>query len=264
MHRIDISYWGYSVSLLRLLIDLEHYNVTCVITQNGKYSDGFAEICAEKNIPMFNVDNKEDLLRVCDSEQFSNVLVYCFGIIIPKELYLKKTIINIHPGSLKTNRGAHSLLWSILIPELGAELSAYRICCPEVDSGELIVSVKEKCEDDEKPLELLAKLEKNLPYITEKIYEYFAKKNVTTCLVKGGIYRERVSPEHYTLNVGNDTKSLMKRKINSQSLYAGAIFVEKGREIRITGYIDKGTELVLTAEDGSKRVIAFDNEECEN
>lgn len=263
MHRVDISYWGYSVSLLKMLIDSEYYNVMCVITQNGKYPDKFKEICTKTNIPMFNVDSKDELIRVCNFCDFTNVLVYCFGVIIPKELYLKKTIINIHPGSLEMNRGAHALLWSILIPELGAEIAAYKICCSEVDSGELIASVREKCEDDEKPLELLAKLEKNLPYILEKIYEYFMGNDVTTCLIQGGIYRKRVSPEYYTLNVGNDTKSVIKRKINSQSQYAGAILVEKGKEIRIIEYIDKGSELILIADDGRKRVIVFDNEECE-
>lgn len=261
MNRVDISYWGYSVSLLKMLIDSEQYNVTCVVTQRGKYSDRFEKICTESNIPMLKADSKEELIGACDSRHFSYVLVYCFGIIIPKELYLEKTIINIHPGSLETNRGAHALLWSILIPELGAELSAYKICCSEVDSGELIVSAREKCEDDEKPLELLEKLEKNLPYIIEKIYEYITGNDVATYFIKGGIYRKRVSPQYYTINVGKDTKSIIKRKINSQSLYAGAILVEKEREIRITEYIDNGTELILTANDGSKRVIAFDNGE---
>lgn len=260
MHRVDISYWGYSVSFLGMLVNSEQYNVTCVITQNGKYCDRFEEICSETNTPMLHADTKKELIRVCSERHFSNVLVYCFGIIIPEELYLGKTIINIHPGSLETNRGAHSILWSILIPELGAEIAAYKICCAEIDSGELIASIGEKCGDDEKPLELLKKLEKNLPYILEKTYEYFTKNNVRTRFIKGGIYRERVSPKDYTLNLETDTKSVMKRKINSQSQYAGAIFVENGSEIRITEYIDKGTELILIADDGSKRAVLFMNE----
>lgn len=257
MHKVDISYWGYSVSLLDMLINSERYNVTCVITQNGKYPDRFEKICKETGTPMLHVNNREDLIRACNSIYFTNVLVYCFGIIIPEELYLKKTIINIHPGSLETNRGAHSILWSILIPELGAEVAAYKICCSEIDSGELIASTREKCEDDEKPLELLGKLEKNLPYILEKIYEYFTKGNVRTRLIKGGIYRERVSPKNYTLNLKNDTKSVIKRKINSQSQYAGAILAEEGREIRITEYMDTGTGLILIADDGSERAVTF-------
>lgn len=261
MHKIEISYWGYSLTLLNMLVASEYYKITCVITQGGKYSAEFEDLCIRAHIPMLLVNSKEKLIKVCNSEHFSHVLVYCFGIIIPKELYLEKIIINIHPGSLETNRGAHALLWSILIANLGAEVAAYRICCDEIDSGELIASVKEQCGEDDKPPELLEKLERNLPYLMERIYKYLTDDGTKTCFVTGGIYRQRVSPEYYTLHVGKDSKSIIKRKINSQALYDGAILVENGKEIRITEYMDKGTELILTANDGNKRVITFDNEE---
>lgn len=261
MKRIDISYWGYSLTLLKVLVDSEYYRVTCVVTQGGKYSDEFEEICQEAHIPMLIANSKEELIRACDFEHFFNVIVYCFGIIIPREVYTEKTIINIHPGSLETNRGAHALLWSVLIPELGAELAAYKICCPEVDSGELIAFVNEQCGDDDKPAELLKRLERNLPYLIERIYEYLTVDGMKTRLIKGGVYRKRVSSEFYTLNVERDSKSVLKRKINSQSLYDGAILVENGKEMRITEYTDKGTELILIADDGRKRVITFDDRE---
>lgn len=263
MCKVDISYWGYSVSLLKMLIDSIYYNVTCVITQNGKYTDRFAEICLEANIPMISVNSREELIETCKTIYFSYVLVYCFGIIIPEELYREKIIVNIHPGSLETNRGAHSILWSILIPDLGAEIAAYKICCNEIDSGELIASVREVCDDDDNPIELVTKLEKNLPYIMGKIYEYFTEGNVKGPFIKGGVYRKRVTPEYYTLDIENDTKSIIKRKINSQSIYDGAILIERGERLRITGYVDKGAELILIADDGSRKMIMFENERIE-
>lgn len=258
MNSIDVSYWGHSPALLKMLIDSELYNVVYVVVQKGKVSDEFVEICAEKNLPVLFVRNKHELIGLCNSNHVDNVLVYCFGIIIPSDLYLRKTIINIHPGSLVTNRGAHSILWSVLIPDLGAEIAAYRICCDEIDSGELIVSANESCGDDEKPPELLLKLEKNLPCIIRRVYEYITNNDIPVQLVKGGIYRERVQPESYTINIKKDTKQIIKRKINSQSMFAGAILVENGMEIRIKDYIDQGDMLILIDEEGTDRMIKFD------
>lgn len=264
MNSINVSYWGHSITLLKMLIASDLYNLEYVAVQKEVISSEFESICARKDVPIIAVADKKELVRICNSSHIDNVLVYCFGIIIPSDLYQKKKIINIHPGSLVTNRGAHSILWSVLIPYLGAEIAAYRICCDEIDSGELIVSASELCSDDETPLELLSKLERNLPCFLSRIYEYITNNNAQTQLIRGGIYRERVQPEYYTLNIGVDSKQVIKRKINSQSMFEGAILVEGEKQIRIRDYIDQGDTLILIDDQRGNRVITFNENPSES
>lgn len=252
--KINVSYWGYSTTMVRLLIDSNVFNLQYIITQRGKYSREFEEICNFAGCPIIVADSKQDLIEACRNRQIDYVLVYCFGIIIPKELYMNQVIVNIHPGSLQYNRGAHALLWSVLLPGLGAEITAYKICCEEVDSGEVIASAKEDCNDDETPENLLIKLERNLPTLLNKIYQFYMG-NIKTTMMKGGIYRERVKESDYTIDSYKDSKSIIKRKINSQSIYHGAIINENGKQTRIVRYVDCGRKMDLWDSQGNIRTI---------
>lgn len=250
MKRIRVGYWGFSEDVLELLIHSEEYELVYVATQQDKIDNRFRILCKEDGVPCHFVTTKNELKSIYQNYFVKNIIVYCFGIIIPKDIYEDGVIINIHPGSIYTNRGAHALLWSILLSELDGELNAYRICCNEIDSGELISVVRMKCLDDDTPFDLLNKLNRKLPQVLSDISEYLRGIQVDYPKVFGGTYRHRVEEIDYTINIERDNKSIIKRKINSQISYDGAILCIDNERIRIVRYEELQDRLRMFAKDG--------------
>lgn len=245
---MDIFYFGYSTKMLKILLKSDLYNVIGVVTQSRKYGTEFHDICVNNKLNLFEIDTKEKLLNVCSNWNCDKIIMYEFGIIIPKELCKEFNIVNFHMGNLENNRGANPISWSILHPELGAQICAYRIN-DQIDSGELISYKNVTIEYMDTPITLKQKMENYISEILEAVYKYFinAKKSKE---IRNGIYRKRICESDYTIDLENDSKDIIRRKINSQIPYKGAIIYRDNKKIYVTSYEFKQEKRILKLSEG--------------
>ena len=144
---MKVFYFGFSLKMLNELIlfskECNNFELEGVITQEKKYSDEFMNVCITNKLSMDIIKNKKELVEICKKKSINNVIMYEFGIIVPEDICKTSIVINFHPGSLRTNRGANPINWSILKPDIGAEICAYKIL-PQIDCGSIISTKNEE------------------------------------------------------------------------------------------------------------------------
>lgn len=244
---IKITYFGYSITMLNKLIASSYFEVVAVVTQKGKYTDVFKKAC--ESLIFYEVEKSEEIDKLYDVIKNYNVVMYEFGILISSKLCNNLSIINFHCGDLKTNRGANPISWSILLPNLGAEICAYEIY-DKFDCGKIISKKSVMVSDDDTVDMLKYKLELEIDDILLDIYNYFKDSNKCTYEnVLNGIYRSRVQEKDYTIDLSKDNLCVIKRKINSQKNYNGAILFYKNKKIRVKNYKEENKKFFLVCDD---------------
>ncbi len=244
---IKIIYFGYSITMLNKLIASSYFEVVAVVTQKGKYTDVFKKAC--ESLIFYEVEKSEEIDKLYDVIKNYNVVMYEFGILLSSKLCNNLSIINFHCGDLKTNRGANPISWSILLPNLGAEICAYEIY-DKFDCGKIISKKSIMVSDDDTVDMLKYKLELEIDDILLDIYNYFKDSNKCTYEnVLNGIYRSRVQEKDYTIDLSKDNLCVIKRKINSQKNYNGAILFYKNKKIRVKNYKEENKKFFLVCDD---------------
>ena len=233
--------------MLNKLIASSYFEVVAVVTQKGKYTDVFKKAC--ESLIFYEVEKSEEIDKLYDVIKNYNVVMYEFGILLSSKLCNNLSIINFHCGDLKTNRGANPISWSILLPNLGAEICAYEIY-DKFDCGKIISKKSIMVSDDDTVDMLKYKLELEIDDILLDIYNYFKDSNKCTYEnVLNGIYRSRVQEKDYTIDLSKDNLCVIKRKINSQKNYNGAILFYKNKKIRVKNYKEENKKFFLVCDD---------------
>jgi len=232
--KVDIGYIGFSEKLLAILLNSEYFNLTGVIWEDGRFISN--EMCLklqESDIPLYKANSKEKVAEIILKINCKQYIMYQCSFIIPAEIVKKYQIFNIHPGDLKTNRGANPLIWSILLQEPNACMSLYRVN-ENIDTGWLVdkINVPIDISDDSKSI--VAKVESVIPRLLEKLYLHLTEKTDTE-LVQGGIYRRRIQERDYTIQLGTDSFDDILAKIRSQAAYKGAVIILNNIKFFVTG-----------------------------
>ena len=237
----EIVYLGNSEQMVKILIDSQVFNCKLWICETRVFEKLLP--FAEKNsLKLLSAKNNVEIDKILtESNSCKNIVVFSFGIIISENLIEKYDFYNFHFGSFKNNRGRNPTAWSILLGFTSDEVCLHKIN-KEIDSGILISNKKvfidkndtTKIIDDKKIAcvpQLLIDLDK---YINGEI----KGKSVVP-----GIYRKKIEPEDYTIDVNNDSETVIKNKIRSQIGYSGAIVLMDGKEVRVNSY-DEYKELL--------------------
>jgi methionyl-tRNA formyltransferase len=159
--------------------------------------------------------------------------MYKTGIIIDEKFLSKYDFYNFHPGNLWTNRGRHPLVHTILDNLNPAVMSLYKLS-GGIDEGLLIAEYELSFGSSETPVSLEHKLEKSIPALLDKLVEFFRGGN-SGIPVYGGTYRKAITETDYMINFANDSDGIIKRKIQSQRCYKGAILHCEGKVYRCVG-----------------------------
>lgn len=227
-----IAYIGCSQRMLENLIINNKFCLTKVVYIDKRIDEVFKNILIEHNIEYIAVNEKKDiglLDQFLDDVEY--VLMYKFDFILPQKLVDKKRIFNFHGGSLRTNRGAHAVVWSILNMEKTAVLSLYELT-GAIDAGWLIAEYCVEVDFKETVSALNSKLQEGIPELLLHLNEYLSGQRKAT-LIENGVYRPKVSKEDYTIDI--DTMPLRKIDaiLRSQADYFGAVVKMLNEEYRI-------------------------------
>lgn len=229
---IQIVYVGFSVELLEILMKDTRFHLQAVVTTGGRIHKDIRCKLAEKGIKVFDVIGKEDVKAAFQMLRSCVVIMHKFSIIIAEDVVNRFFFFNIHCGDLRSNRGAHSLRWSILLQDQETKLTLYQI--DGIDEGLVIEeeSISICGEDDVVALE--KKMNDKLPKMVDALYGYVSKKTDRQYeMIKNGIYRRKIQEEDYRIELGTDNYFDIRRKINAVSDFGGAVVFLDGVKRRV-------------------------------
>lgn len=227
-----VTYLGYSVEMLKYLQESRYFSVVNAVGVRGRVSDEQKQYILEQGIEYRELAQKKDLYSIEDMLQKSDIIiVYKFEYIIPEEFINKYSFFNFHGGNLKTNRGAHAVVWSILNQEKQTCLTLYKLI-GGIDVGIVIGEYYVDIERDDTPISLNEKLWLGIPGLLCSLIKYLNGTSKGK-LITEGEYRRKIKEEDYTINIYADNFEKIIAKINSQVAYSGAVLWFEGTKYRV-------------------------------
>lgn len=185
MEEKSIYYIGNSLAMLRCMAEQDQFKLAGMICEKKHMTDEMQKSVAENSIPLYGVENKRQLTKVCRELRLRLAVMYSFGIIIPPEILGYADIYNIHPGSLKDNRGSSPLNWSILRNEKETEITLHKVSA-QIDAGEVVAVKKLSIQQTDTPVTLRQKAEQLLPQVVEDLGKFLDAP--WPCTVRGGVF----------------------------------------------------------------------------
>ena len=232
-------YLGYSEEMIHALRNNSDYSLEHVVGVKGRLSEGYYSAISEYSLPFTEITSKQELL---DNAEILNdadiVIMHKFEFIIPQNLLSEHRFFNLHGGDLRTNRGAHAPVWSILLQEEKTCLSCYellRTVGGGIDEGILIDTYPVEISKTDNPAALNAKLSEGIPMLLASMNEYLLGKRKGV-LTEGGTYRRKIEKQDFTISLQTDSFDTIRAKVLSQQSYFGAVVLHDGRELRAKNY----------------------------
>lgn len=231
--KYNIIYIGESCKFLNILQQDSRFCVKFVFCEESRVSQELKD--AAKKL-LITVKDKSELETKIQKikPQVDFFIMYSTSLIIPQSLIEEFDFYNIHTGSLYTNRGRNPIVWSIILGDDSTILTLHKIS-PEIDTGTIVSEQHVKITDSDTFSEVKANLETKLPNILDDLILYLNNKKSGKQVIQKGIYRRKIMPEDYTINLENDSLKILKRKINSQNTYSGAILNVDDQTFNIVG-----------------------------
>lgn len=217
-----IVYIGYSERMLGFLMESNLFELSKVVYAPNRVNEQFHSMINNSGLSTFEVNSKQDISELISFIAEDEIAVmYKFEYILPKDLVNSRRFINFHGGFLKTNRGAHATVRSILNMDKETALSMYELT-GGIDVGKLIAEHIVELDMNETPKILNDKLQDGIPYLLEKLNLYLEGK-IQPRLVESGKYYPKVQPEDFTIDPTNDSFDKAYAIIRSQEGYGGAL-----------------------------------------
>lgn len=235
--KLEIGYIGFSEKIVYMLMESERFVLTGVVWEKTRYiSDSLVRILQRNKVAIYMVGNKHQAAEAIEKIACKQFLMYQFSYILPVETVQRYKVFNIHPGDLRTNRGANPLIWTLLLREENAYMSLYQVS-EKIDIGLLVAEICIPVDEADNSKTLPIKTEDVIPDLMEKLYIHLTKKTATT-LIDGGIYRRRIQESDYTIDLNADSLEIIQAKIQSQAAYRGAVLVIDNIKFFVTGAED--------------------------
>ena len=232
---IRVGYLGYSERMLLNLVDNKDFELCFAIGKSGRVSYDYKNVVATRGINYIEINSKKELLQQTDLFKTVDViLMYKFEFILPASVVDNYRVINFHGGDLRTNRGAHAVVWTILLQEPSTCLSCYQLT-GGIDEGLLINQYNVSVFETDTPHELNCRLMDGIPSLLKDIVA-FINGGKQAVAITGGTYRRKINETDYTIDLEHDDITTIRGKINSQKHYSGALIRYNGTEYRTKEY----------------------------
>lgn len=231
----EVVYLGYSEKMLEVLFSDSTFYLRLVVGTRGRLSDRYYELIKQYPVQYREMERKKELSDIFkDVKSTDLILMYKFEFIIPNEIIKRNVIINFHGGSLYSNRGAHAVVWSVLLQEKKTCLSCYRLS-EGIDEGYLIDTYEVDISENDNVGALNKKLGDGIVPMLESVKRYLSGVKKPE-LVKGGDYRRKIVEQDYTIDLDSDSINTIRAKILSQQTYNGAIINIDRAEYRVKDF----------------------------
>lgn len=227
-----VAYMGYSEKMIQYIINHVQIELCRVVGVKNRISETQYELIDQLNIPYLELSDSSEIEKVSKFvDDMDFIIMYKFEFILSQSFVNQFNVINFHGGNLRTNRGAHAVVWSILKCEKETCLSAYKIT-GKIDLGILLGEYYIAIDKEETTKSLNDKMLLGIPVLLDKVVEYFEGVNIGVAIDKGE-YRRKIKEDDYTLDLNKDSYNVIDAKIRSQVGYTGAICVVDGKKYRV-------------------------------
>lgn len=217
-----VVYVGYSDRMLRYLINSELLELTKVVFAPQRVNEEYNQLLNNTGLDTYEVLSKSDISGLAEFINDDEVaIMYKFEYILPQKLVSSHRFVNFHGGFLKTNRGAHAPVRTILNMDKTTALSMYELT-GGIDVGKLIAEHSVELDMSETPKILNDKLQDGIPTLLEKLNQYLTGE-IQATLVESGKYYPKVQPEDFTINPVSDGFDKAYAIVRSQEGYGGAL-----------------------------------------
>ncbi len=226
-------YLGTSPFALSQIFNHDGFELEKAICERKRLSALYKEIADENKISVLTFDDKQELIKILEelTPIIEIFIIYQLDYIIPKNFANTGKYYNFHAGSLKTNRGAHPIVRSILNGDTKTELTLHRIT-EKIDQG-LIVGKFDVCINDEEDVYALKeKMEEGFAQLLDKLIQ-FCLGSIDAEMINGGVYYKPIKEEDFTINIEIDSVKGISNKIRSQKQYKGALFIHNNQKYYI-------------------------------
>jgi methionyl-tRNA formyltransferase len=222
---VNLVYIGTSHVIIRKLLESRLFDLHYVICEDKRVSQLYIEVVQEYRLELLTFTQKSDFVRIIQNFKPDKFvyLIYQFDYIVPASITLKYQMFNLHAGNLKTNRGAHPLIWSILNGDTETELTLHQIN-EKIDQGIIVGTYTVKIDSNDNTISLKIKMEIGLIQLINKLI-LFLKGDIEGEICTGGIYRKPITENDFTIDLLNDSRSEIENKIRSQKQYFGAVII---------------------------------------
>lgn len=231
----DVVYMGYSDVMMEYLLASGDFNLRKVVGVRERMNERQYHIIQENHLEYKELNNSKEI-RGIDTfiGDIEIVIIYKFEYIIPTYLIKNFKFFNFHGGNLRSNRGAHAVVRSILNMDKDTCLSLYQLT-GGIDEGILINEYFVQITDYDTVITLNEKLVQGIPQQLNWLKKYL-EGHIKGELITQGKYYPKIKEDDYSINFEEDSIPVICAKIRSQASYAGAILKYENRKYRITSY----------------------------
>lgn len=227
---IKTIYIGANFCTAEYIVHNEKFMLEAIICEKNKISDELLTFSLVRNIDLFAIDNKAELVAVMN--RIGNQYIYImhmFGVRIPMEKLNGFSVYNIHPSKLPGYKGAHPTYWQTVNNEINIGISIH-VVTKEIDEGTIIGQETVPYYIWEDDLTLTKNLEYKIPGLLEKLFSYLDGQDVVTVLNRAGDYYPKVTENEVFIDLKKDSPNLIYNKVRTQTRYGGA-------KIRLSGKV---------------------------
>jgi methionyl-tRNA formyltransferase len=230
----NITYIGTSPVALEILCKHKGFKLASYLCERKRLTSRCQEIVSEYKINLLTFDTKEELFNQLDNLLIlmDAFIMYQFDYILPYKHASTNKFFNFHSGSLRTNRGAHPIIRSILNGDKQTELTLHRIN-EKIDQGLIIGKYEVDIVSDDDSVSLKEKTEKGIIPLLEKLILYLNGEQEPITITEGRYFKP-ICEEDYKINIEFDTEKDIVNKIRSQKQYRGALVVIEGNRYYIS------------------------------
>lgn len=231
----EVLYIGCSSQMLRMLLESPLFDVMGVVGESDRMNSEQRYLVEMAGLAYWEVASSSELVALpILSDASQNIIVYKFDYILKEELVARHRIVNFHPGDLRTNRGPHPRVWSVLNRDSFTKMSLYELT-GGIDEGLLIAEETILLSSADDALSIEEKCLMSVPGLLAILERYFAGE-IGAKPMEGGVYLPKVREPDYTILPGKDTIETISAKIRSQRGYNGAIIHRGANRYRIKYY----------------------------
>ena len=232
-----IIYIGTSYSIIDAINSYNKFELQTIVCEKKRVSKEYEKRVKQYNLNLITFESKIEFISLFDKREEEIALIYQLDLIVPHELTSKFKMFNFHSGSVKTNRGAHPLLRTILNNEVNSEFTLHKIN-KNIDQGILISKFNVEVGYSDDVNDIKHKMEHGFEYMFDDLITHL-NGNLPVQEIQGGKYYKPICINDYTIDVFNDSITKIKNKIRSQKLYNGALLNVKNRRYFVSELIEK-------------------------
>lgn len=233
----NITYMGYSDDVMDCLLASKCFKLCKVVGVKGRMSQRQYELMKEYHLPYMELKCANDINQIQAFIENEYIIMHKFEFIIPPQFIENHEVFNFHGGNLRSNRGAHPIVRSILNFDKETCLSLYKLT-GGIDEGLLLGEYFVNITEHDTGVTLNRKMMEGIPQLLARLNEYLEGR-ISGEIITNGKYYSKVTEEDYTVNIYEDSMKVICAKIRSQAGYRGGLFIKDNQRYRIKNYEQK-------------------------